>query len=183
MKKGIDLVRVPSIAFGAKYASKREVYRFLTNDCSVYLSSYETMTVWHMRDIVANKRRSIKSDNMSHIIIPQFDGLSIEDLLTYGRQYPEVIQTLPLAEKEIKKLPRQYIANVIYSIVGDPFKQWVQFRVEARNNKVAEEGEMMIEMDPDIATIFQKSNAVSGKCHILFIFLCLISCSFICLQL
>ena len=106
MNKVRDLVRVPSVAFGAKYTSKREVYRFLTNDCAVYLSSYETMTVWHMRDIVANKRRSIKSDKMRHIIIPQFDGLTIEDILQYGRQYDEVMQTLPLAEKEIKKLPR-----------------------------------------------------------------------------
>ena len=60
---------------------------------------------------------------------------------------------------------------MIYTIVGDQFKQWVQALVEARNTKVAEEGEMMIEMDPDIATIFQQSNAVSGKCcNTLFIF-------------
>jgi len=47
--------------------------------------------------------------------------------------------------------------------VGDPFKQWVHDRVEARNLKVAEEGDMMIEMDPDIAAIYRASNAVSGR--------------------
>ena len=151
----LGLVKVPASAFGAKYASKREVYRFLTNDVGCYLSSYETMTVWHMRDLCSNKRLRIKSDNVKHIVIPQFDGLSIEDLLAYASNYPEVLRALPIAQKEIKKLPRQYIANIIHTIVGQPFKTWVHGRVEARNQKVAEEGEMMIELDPEIAAIYR----------------------------
>lgn len=47
--------------------------------------------------------------------------------------------------------------------MGDPFKKWVHNRVEERNLKVAEEGDMMIEMDPDIAAIYRASNAVSGR--------------------
>ena len=96
-------MQVPSVVFKAKYQSKREVYRFLTNDCGIYLSSYETMTVWHMRDLVANKRRPIRSDQVKTIIIPQFEGLAVEDLLTYAMQYPEVMRALPL-EKLIPSL-------------------------------------------------------------------------------
>lgn len=70
---------------------------------------------------------------------------------------------MPIAKKEIKKLPRQYIANVIYTIVGEPFKTWVLDRVETRNVKVAEEGDMMIEIDAEIAKIYKMSNSVSGK--------------------
>ena len=47
--------------------------------------------------------------------------------------------------------------------MGEPFKKWVHGRVEARNLKVAEEGDMMIELDPDIAEIYRASNAVSGR--------------------
>lgn len=43
-----------------------------------------------MRDLCANKRRRIMSDNVKHIIIPQFDGLSIDDMLGYASQNPEV---------------------------------------------------------------------------------------------
>ena len=46
---------------------------------------------------------------------------------------------------------------------------WVHGRVEARNQKVAEEGDMMIELDPEIAAIYRASNAVSGKCQLNFI--------------
>ena len=63
-------VKVNPIAFASKFASKREVWRFLSCDCSCYLSSYETMTIWHLRDIVANKRTMIKCKEVKVINIP-----------------------------------------------------------------------------------------------------------------
>ena len=43
--------------------------------------------------------------------------------------YPEVMRALPSVSKEVKKLPRNYIANVIYTIVGEKFNDWVQEKV------------------------------------------------------
>ena len=77
--------------------------------------------------------------------------------------YPEVMRALPSVSKEVKKLPRNYIANVIHTIVGDKFNEWVQEKVNARNAKVAEDQNMNIDLDPEIAEIFQKSTSVSGK--------------------
>ena len=39
------------------------------------------------------------------------------------------MRAFPVVETEIKKLPRPYIANVIYTIVGDAFADWVEDRV------------------------------------------------------
>ena len=77
--------------------------------------------------------------------------------------YPEVMKCLPLEEKEWDKLPRQYLANVIYTIVGRAFQIWVDKKIEQRNEKVVKEHNMMIELDPEIAAIFNASSAVSGK--------------------
>ena len=52
-------VKVTASNFGSKFSSKKEVYRFLTNECLVYLAPYHTMTVWHMRDLASKKRRRI----------------------------------------------------------------------------------------------------------------------------
>ena len=68
--------------------------------------------------------------------------------------YPEVMKALPIVEKEILKLPRSYIGNVIHTIVGDPFNQWVQQKVQARNAKLTEDKDMNVELDPEIAEIF-----------------------------
>ena len=72
------------------------------------------------------------------------------------------MRALPLADKEIKKLPRAYIGNVIYTIVGEPFNKWVHKRINERNAKVTVEKDM-IEMDPEIMAVYQASNSVSGK--------------------
>ena len=37
---------------------------------------------------------------------------------------------LPEAYKEIEKLPRSYVANVAYTVIGDDFKKWVDDIIE-----------------------------------------------------
>jgi hypothetical protein len=75
----------------------------------------------------------------------------------------EVQNALP-PSKEITKLSRSYLSNVIYTIMGEPFQQWVHQQVNIRNQKVALEGNNVISMDPQVAMIFQQSTAISGKC-------------------
>ena len=70
---------------------------------------------------------------------------------------------LPI-ESEIRKLSRAYLANVIYTVVGEPFKQWVDARVEERNFKVASQKNMFVEMDPEVHKVFRQSTAVPCKC-------------------
>ena len=84
------------------------------------------MTIWHLRDLAAGKRKRIKCEDVKVLPVPQFEGLTIEDMLTYARARAEVMKALPIVDKEIEKLPRQYIANVIYTIVGDAFAEWVE---------------------------------------------------------
>ena len=57
------------------------------------------------------------------------------------------MQALPIP-KECLRLERSYISNLIYSIVGDPFRDWVDAQVNKRNSKVAMEGNLFINMDP-----------------------------------
>ena len=61
---------------------------------------------------------------------------------------------LPAVHKEIMKLPRAYIANVLYTMIGAPFQQWVNARIEERNIKVKEDKDLAIDMDEDIMRIF-----------------------------
>ena len=64
-------------------------------------------------------------------------------------------------EKEIIKLPKQYLTNVIYTIVGQNFANWVRAKIEERNAKVQKDKDLMIAVDPAIAAAFQNSTAVS----------------------
>ena len=52
-------VKITAKDFAAKMRNKQEVYHFLTHEVGAYLSSYDTMTVFHMRDLVSGKRHRI----------------------------------------------------------------------------------------------------------------------------
>jgi hypothetical protein len=93
---------------------------------------------------------------------PQYESLSIERILEKAGDWPDVWQYLP-DERDMHRLPRQWLINVIYTVVGKPFQDWVDERIEQRNSKVAEDDNKMIEVDPAIAAAFNASNYISGK--------------------
>jgi hypothetical protein len=63
-------VRVPVQEFAAKFQTKREVYSFLTVDCKAYEPPQGTVTIWHLRDQAAGKKRWIKGDDIKHLVVP-----------------------------------------------------------------------------------------------------------------
>ena len=67
-------------------------------------------------------------------------------------------------EKELRRLPKQFIVNVASTVIGRKFDDWVKKQVETRNAKVAKEKDLHIEVDPEIAEIFRNSTSVSSKC-------------------
>ena len=69
----------------------------------------------------------------------------------------------PTVLREREKLPRTYIANCIYTVVGEPFAQWVNQLVNERHARMVPEDDT-IHLDPEIAAIFKASTATSGKC-------------------
>ena len=99
-------VKFSAKEFEAKYADKVEVYKFLTHDCGVYLSDYDTMTVWHMRDLCSGSRRRIYGKDVKHLNVPHFEGLTIKNMLAFGNNFDKVRESLPIVEKEVHKLPR-----------------------------------------------------------------------------
>ena len=112
------------------------------------------MTVWHLRDLMDSKKKRIHVDDIKHINIPNFDGLTIESMIEYAKACPNVMDYLPVKD-EIKKLPRQYIANVIHTVMGKHFENWVDVRVEERNRTIKKEKNLMVEMDAEVAEIFR----------------------------
>ena len=66
---------------------------------------------------------------------------------------PELVLYFPV-RKELMKMPRQYIVNVTYSIVGDDFKKWVHERIHQRNVRQTTAKKSEIDMIPLINTAF-----------------------------
>ena len=113
--------------------------------------------------MASGKRKRINAADVKVITVPHFEGLKVETMLTFAADFEYVMMCLPIIAREREKLPRDYIANVIYTLVGKPFSDWVNVRVKERHAKVLKEEEV-INLDPEIARIFNASTATSGKC-------------------
>ena len=94
--------------------------------------------------------------------MPQYEGLTIESISKFLHQHPDCFPYFP-DKREIRKLPKQWIVNVASSVIGNAFDQWVYEKVKLRNEKVAIEKDLMINVDPEIARAFNSSTAVSCK--------------------
>ena len=83
-------------------------------------------------------------------------------MLAEARQDPELMSYLP-DEKELHLLPRQWLANVIYTKLGERFKAWVDHHVSERHQKYVQRHNILIDMDPEVAAAFNSSSMVSSK--------------------
>ena len=71
---------------------------------------------------------------------------------------------LPEPSLELPRVPKQYIADVCVTLLEDKFTNWVKNQINARHQNVVEKGDLMIQMDPQMAEVFRQSQAVSSKC-------------------
>ena len=99
----------------------------------------------------------IKCDRVSYIFCPQYEGLSLDCIHKQAALYKEVWPYFP-DSKDIPKLPRQWVVNVVNTIVGQPFSDWVKHQIDVRNEKLASDHNLNIELDPDIAAAFRASS-------------------------
>lgn len=72
------------------------------------------------------------------------------------------------------KVLLQYIINVLYTCIGENFETWIKAQVDA--HREGQRQDQVVEMDPQIAELFQNSTAISCKCNFLNFMLTLLSC-------
>ena len=53
-------------------------------------------------------------------------------------------------DRDMHKVPRQWIVNVCYTLIGKKFADFVGDTVAARNQHVAERQDLLLDMDPEI---------------------------------
>ena len=168
-------VRVNVNEFRAKFKSKQEAYQFCVQEVRCYLPSYQTITskssfqsnssqiVYHLKDIIAGRKKFVNASKMKYLYAPQYESLGISQVFNYIKTMEKgIIDYLP-DERDCYRLPRQYMLNLVYTLSGETFANWVQSNIAERNNELAAKQDLMIEMDPQIAKAFAESTQISSK--------------------
>ena len=105
---------------------------------------------------------SIKCDNVKQLYCPQYENLNIVRILERAKQNPFIANYLP-ENRDMHKVPRQWLINVAYTVIGKPFAEWVDAEIANRNDELAKKQKLLIEMDPEIAKAFHNSVNISSK--------------------
>ena len=167
-------VQVLANEFASKYSSKREVYQFLAGKVRAYLAGYDSVSIYFLRSIAIGEKKCksppvlipravvIKSDDIKHLFVPFYAGLSINQMMNEAAKYPRVADYMPDGA-DLLRMPRQWLINVAFTVCGEGFERWINQQVKARNTKVAESNKLMIHLDPEIHRAYMESTQVSSK--------------------
>ena len=77
-------------------------------------------------------KKFLHCDRVQYLSVPQYESLGIKESLAEAAKYPDTAQYFPEPD-DIRKLPRQWIINVAYTLVGKPFADWVKAIMDTRN--------------------------------------------------
>ena len=97
--------------------------------------------------------------------MPLYKGLGIKDISAFlNNAHHNVFNYLP-DQQEIRKVPKEWICNVLATVLKGMFTGWVKNRIEERNENIKEERGLMIKMTPEVAAAFQASTKTSRTYH------------------
>ena len=94
--------------------------------------------------------------------MPFYEYLTVEKMQEWAKGQPEVFKYLP-AEEDLDALPRAWIVNVLYTVLGKTFSTWVDAQIEKRNKERATEKNQEAVLLPKFWKSFKASTDVSGK--------------------
>ena len=83
-------------------------------------------------------------------------------MLAFIKDKEEVWKYLP-EKQDVKLLPRQYIADIIYNVLGDEFQTWLKEKIDQRNKELLSKTNSIIQMDAKVAEAFKNSTYVTSK--------------------
>jgi hypothetical protein len=85
-----------------------------------------------MKDLISGQKKILPCENMAHLYVPQYESLKITKIMEEASRNSGAMMYLPVL-KELEKVPKQWLVNCIYSIVGEDFASWVSHKIKERN--------------------------------------------------
>ena len=83
------------------------------------------MTIWFLKEMISGQKKVVYAKDVRHIAIPGYEGLTLKDIAGFLQNYREVIDYLPDGN-EIRKVPKQWIANICATVLKEVFSEWVR---------------------------------------------------------
>ena len=115
------------------------------------------------------KKLYVKWENISVTKVPNYKGLQVSEIVRFAASNFRINDYLP--EYQYDKEPnREWLCNVVNSLIPEEFKAYIQVKVDQRKQDLIESQNLGIKVKPEFENLFIKSKTVStmmGKSHFL----------------
>jgi hypothetical protein len=101
--------------------------------------------------------------------VPQIEGLTVQDFLSYAKTRPGVLKHLP-DERDWVHTDKPWICNVLYSLDPDGIQRMITAAMEERKIKVELSRHLNVRMRPEFAQALAECKNFSSKCLMGFTF-------------
>ena len=145
---------------GLKSRSKREVYNLLWNEGGIYLPPLKDSHHKFISQIMVGDKKFLKCSQVKVCTVPHYKMLTIPDMLKFAKTKVDINLFLP--DYEYQKYPnRQWLWNVLNTVLGDDFKKFVNEKIQERVKHVIWQKRMTVKALPEFIAIFKNSKNIS----------------------
>ena len=85
--------------------------------------------------LLQGKRRFITRSQVKQAYAPHIEGLTLQEIIVFIKQFPEILEYLP-EEEEMPRAGRDFICNVAYTLKPDEFTSFVRSKEQSRRAKL-----------------------------------------------
>ena len=96
----------------------------------------------------------ILSKDVRHISVPHYEQLTLKKISQFCERWPNAINPYLPDKNDIIHISREWICNVVSTVLKNRFSDWVDQQIEDRNEEITEKRDMNIELDADVAAAF-----------------------------
>ena len=82
------------------------------------------MTIYWLKKLISGELLYVKCDEVKVCFAPMYESMTLRIILNEGFKHEGVRRYFP-EDRDLHRLPRDWCLNTIYSIVGKPWKDWV----------------------------------------------------------
>ena len=121
-----------------------------------------------MKDVISGLKKHVKQDKVAYCYVPQYEGLGLKEIYSHIDRNPDFQAYFPSDNKERARLPKQWVVNILTTLTGGDFEDWVKAQINSRNERVATKADKFIAVDAEIAAIFNNASSISlskGSAH------------------
>ena len=97
--------------------------------------------------------------------MPQIEGLTLQDFLTYARQRPQLLEYLP-DERDWVHLDKRWLCDVLYTLDQEGIGEMIHKAEVVRKEHIEHARNLLVDMKPEFADALSKCISFSCKYYL-----------------